>query len=479
MPSWFHWFELYYISEWILRLVVIFELPRRHSPTAASAWLLVIFFFPLPGLILYLLIGAKRPPKHKLEQHDRLRRALQRGRERFAHAFNAFRPKLSGESGELAKFVERLGDMPVFDGNHVELIADATQFIDRLVADMDAATHHVHLLLYIYEDDSVGRKINDALLRAVKRGVHCRMLLDALGSRKMLKSRRAELSHAGIEIQDALPIVSWRRFLGRVDWRNHRKIVVIDGHIAYTGSQNIVDPSYGHSDPALIWRDLVARLTGPAVLQLQAVLFGDWFMESGRMFEDREYFPLPQARGTIAVQALPSGPIYAPRNYQRLVLSALFHARQQVTITSPYFVPDEGLLQAIEIACRRGVELRLIVPKKSDQLLPGNAARAYFEDLLSWGVSIYRYTGGLLHAKSMTIDDQFCFFGSSNFDIRSFALNFEMDLVFYGSEKTDELRAHQQAYIEQSELLTLEEWQRRSTARRMLENVAKLFSPLL
>ena len=479
MPSWFHWFELYYLSDWIIRLIMICEVPRRHSPTAASAWLLVIFFFPWPGLLLYWLIGAKLPPKHKLEQHDRLRKALGKGRERFAHAFAAFSPELQQESGEVAAFVERLGDMPVFNGNHVELIAEAQQFIDRLVVDIDAATHHVHLLFYIYEDDRVGRRITDALLRAAKRGIHCRMLLDALGSRKMLKSRRQELSQAGIEIQDALPIVSWRRFLGRVDWRNHRKIVVIDGHIAYTGSQNIVDPSYGHSDPALIWRDLVARLTGPAVLQLQAILFGDWFMESGKMFDEKEYFPIPQVHGRIPVQALPSGPIYAPRNYQRLVLSALFQARRQVTITSPYFVPDEGLLQAIEIACRRGVELRLVMPKKSDQLLPGNAARAYFEDLLNWGVKIYRYTGGLLHAKSMSIDDQFCFFGSSNFDIRSFSLNFEMDLVFYGAEETDELRGHQQAYIEQSELLTIEKWQARPMARRMMENVAKLFSPLL
>ena len=436
------WFGLYYLSEWIIRLVMVFEVPRRRSPAAATAWLIVIFFFPWVGLVLYLLIGANRPPKHKLKQHGRLQKALQKGREQFAHSIKAFCPELDPDSADVAAFVELLGRMPVFGGNQVELIAEAERFIERLIADIDAATHHVHLLFYIYEDDAIGRRVNEALAKAVKRGVQCRLLLDALGSRKMLKRQSSELLQAGIEVHDTLPVVSFQRFLGRVDWRNHRKIVVIDGQIAYTGSQNIVDPSYGHSDPELVWRDLVARLTGPAVLQLQSIFLGDWFMETGKMLDDQKLFPMPRTDGSIPVQALPSGPIYAPQNYQRLVLSALFYARQQVTITTPYFVPDEALMQAIEIACRRGVDVRLIVPKKSDQFLSGNAARAYFEDLLTYGVKLYRYTGGLLHAKSMSIDKRFCFFGSSNFDIRSFALDFEVDLVFYGTEETRDLRAH-------------------------------------
>ena len=473
------WFELYFASEWLIRLVMLFEAPRRRSPAAATAWLTIVFFSPWVGLVLYLFIGANRPQKHKVEQYGRLQKALQKGKERFARQIKAFRPELDLDSEAVAAFVERLGGMPVFGGNQVELIAEAEQFIDRLVADIDAATHHVHLLFYIYEDDAIGRRVNDALARAVKRGVSCRLLLDALGSRKMLKRQSSQLLQAGIEVHDALPLLSWRRFLGRADWRNHRKIVVVDGRIAYTGSQNIVDPSYGHNDPALVWRDLVARLTGPAVIQLQAIFRGDWFMETGRMPDDPKFYPTPHTEGGIQVQALPSGPIHAPHNYKRLVLSALFYARRQVTITTPYFVPDSALMQAIEIACRRGVELRLVVPKKSDQFLPGNAARAYFEDLLRWGVKVYRYTGGLLHAKSMSIDERFCFFGSSNFDIRSFALDFEVDLVFYGAEETRELRAHQQAYIEQSELLTIEHWNTRSKMQHMIENVAKLFSPLL
>lgn len=473
------WFKLYYVSEWIIRLTMIFEVPHRRSPTAASAWLLVIFFFPWPGLLLYMLIGAKRPPKHKLEQHERLQKALGRGIEHFTPHLEALQPKLAQDSMAIETFVKRLGGMPAFDGNQVELISEAYRFIDRLCADIEAATHHVHLLFYIYADDAIGRRVNDALARAVTRGVACRLLLDAHGSRRILARQRATLRQAGVEIYDALPMMSWHRYLGRVDWRNHRKIVVIDGKIAYTGSQNIVDPSYGHHDPALIWRDLVARLTGPIVLQLQVIFFGDWFMETGKMFDEHHYFHLPHSTNGTPVQVLPSGPIYAPQNYQRLVLSALFCAQQQVTITTPYFVPDDGLLQAIEIACRRGVEVRLVVPKKSDQFLPGHAMLAYFEDLLRWGVKVYRYTGGLLHAKSMSIDNHFCFFGSSNFDIRSFALDFEVDLVFYGSEATQAVRAQQQTYIEHAERLMLEQWHTRSTGQRMLENVAKLFSPLL
>ncbi len=473
------WFEWYYLGEWMIRLAMVLEVPRRRSPAAATAWLTVIFFFPWIGLVLYLLIGANRPQKHRLEQHERLQKALQKGKEHFAQEITAFRPALEPGSANIAAFVEILGGMPISDGNQVELIAEADRFIRRLIADIDAAVQHVHLLFYIYENDEVGCRVNEALAKAIKRGVTCRLLLDAHGSRKMLAHQRDRLLQAGIEVHDALPVISLQRFLGRADWRNHRKIVVIDGQIAYTGSQNIVDPSYGHSDPELVWRDLVARLTGPAVLQLQTIFFGDWFMETGIMLDAEQSFPPPRAKGDIPVQALPSGPIYAPHNYQRLVLSALFHARQQVTITTPYFVPDDALMQAIEIACRRGVEVSLVVPKKSDQLLPGNAAKSYFEDLLTYGVRLYRFTGGLLHAKSMSIDERFCFFGSSNFDIRSFALDFEIDLVFYGTEQTQNLRAHQHAYIKQSELLTLEAWQNRSTTQRIGENIAKLFSPLL
>jgi len=458
---------------------MFFEVPRRRRPTAATSWLMVIFFFPWFGFILYLLIGANRPSQLKLELNRQRRQAFYERKERFAGYINAFRPKFDGEFQELSDFVEKLGGMPVQDGNKLELITKSERFIDRLIADINSAEHHVHLLFYIFEDDEIGRKVHEALSLAKKRGVTCRVLVDAVGSRKMLAKARSKLLKAGIKVYDALPLISWGRFLGRIDWRNHRKVAIVDGKIGYTGSQNLVHPSYGHSDPALIWRDLVVRVTGPAVLQLQSLFWGNWFMETGEMFNTTGCFPAPRAHGEIPVQVLQSGPIYAPRNYQRLVLSALYCARRQVTITTPYFVPGGGLLQAIEIARKRGVEVRLIVPKKSDQFLAGNAARSYFDELLKWGVKVYRFTGGLLHAKSMEIDGRFCFIGSSNFDIRSFRLDFELDLICYGTDATADLLKRQENYIGQSELLTQEQWSKRSAPRRMIENMAKLFSPLL
>ena len=474
----FSWTVVFIASEWVIRVVMLAVVVERHPPRSAMTWLLVIFFLPWPGLLLYLLIGENRLPQGRLLRRRALMQRLESVRDRYVHHRDGLAVELDDEFAATVTLAEKLGYMPIMHGNTADLLADTDDVINRLIADIDAAEHHVHLLFYIFEANETGERVEQALVRAVQRGVRCRLLVDAQGSRRFLKKRAKRLRAQGIELYAALPGGLLRVWVARIDLRNHRKIAVIDGWIGYTGSQNIVSAGYGHKD--LRWYDLMARMRGPVVLELQAVFVGDWLAESDELLDGPEIFPeLSALPGGIAIQALPSGPLFPVENYQRLVVAALYSARRQVTITTPYFVPDEGFLEAIETAALRGVNVELIVPLQSDQILVGNAAKAYYQQLMERGVRVLLFDQGLLHAKSMTVDGSLGFLGSSNFDIRSFALNFEINMIFYDGDAVQALYEHQDWFRCRSTELSLSEWRKRPVRQKVFQNVVKLMSPLL
>ncbi len=470
---------IYLVSEWLIRLLMLGVVIERHPPRTAMLWLLVIYFLPWPGLLLYVLIGENRLPHRRLVKRQALQKKLDALQQRHVPALPSARAVLSHDFLPAVKLAETLGKMPIMFGNQVELLADAHDVIEHLIEDIDAAKKHVHLLFYIFEMDTTGRRVFAALERAAERGVKCRLLVDDQGSRAFLRHHAAVLRSHQVEVYAALPVNLLRAAVARIDLRNHRKIAVIDSRVGYAGSQNIVDPGYGRK--GLQWYDLMVRLTGPVVLELQAVFIGDWYAESDQLLETDDIFPPvknPQGQGA-PVQVLPSGPLEAAESYQRLTVAAIYSARRHVLITTPYFVPDEVFLVAMETASLKGVEVELIVPEHSDQRVVGYAARGYFERLLKAGVVIHHYRKGVLHTKCMTIDDSLAFVGSSNFDIRSFALNFEINLIFYQPEFAAELYLQQQSYKADSKLITLSEWLNRPWYKRMLQNITRLLSPLL
>lgn len=472
------WSILFLLSEWVIRVVMLLIIvTRRREPSAAVAWLLVIFFEPWLGAVLYLLIGENRLPRRRISEHAQLLEELKTIRRRFENHPDMTRPALSPEQAMAVTLAEHLGYMPILGGNQVELMSRNEEVIERLIADIRAAEQHVHLLFYIYADDATGRRVAEALFAAAARGVRCRVLVDAVGSRTMFKRMAPAMRAQGIEVFRALPASLFRRRMARLDLRNHRKLAVIDGRVAYTGSQNLVNADYGRRD--LAWHDMMVRITGPVVLELQAVFVSDWYFETDEILDSQDIFPEPIRAGRVAAQTLPSGPSYPTENYQRMVVAALHAARRRVTITTPYFVPDEPFMQAMEVAVLRGVEVELVVPQRFDQILVGAATRAFYDDLLAAGVSVYLYQPGLVHAKTMSIDDAWAMIGTSNFDIRSFALNFEINMVFFGVEVAEQLRARQQEYIEQSVRLSAAQWQRRPRRQRMGQYIARLLAPLL
>ena len=467
----------YEIIEWGIRLVMLVLVPYHRKPVSAMAWLLIIFFLPIPGLILFLLIGDYRIPRRRIQRHRELLQAI-----KFARRDSAARPHIAGpevgkELSSTFALAKSLGDFPILGGNDFELLTETDEVIARIIADIDAAQRHVHMLFYIFAGDETGRRVADALARAVRRGVICRVLVDAVGSCGMLRTLRHKMTEEGILLRESMPVGLFRRRMARVDLRNHRKLVVIDGRLGYTGSQNIVNADYGHRGVA--YTDLMARLVGPTVLELQGVFLSDWYFETREILDDEDVYPTQALKGSGLVQTLPSGPNYPTDNYQRLLVAALYEAREHVVLTTPYFVPDEPFMQALEVAVRRGVKVDLIVPEHCHQILIGAASRAYYDDLIAVGVNVHLYKPGLLHSKTMSIDRALALIGTGNFDIRSFTLDFEVNLICYGREMTDKLRKVQGRYLRDSVPLDPVAWKQRPMIRRLVQNMAKLFSPVL
>lgn len=456
----------YLISEWAIRIVMLFFVPSRRTPQAAQAWLLLIFFLPLPGLILYAAIGRPRFPDWRTERFHRLAPFFRSVSEALAEAGSV------PDENEAAVLAARLGALPTTQGNRIEFLSDYDDSLDRLIADIDAARESVRIVTYIFADDDVGTRVIKALCEAASRGVVCHVLIDAFGSHRWSRRVLKKLNARGVEARKALPFRLVHRRT-RNDMRNHRKLAVIDGRIGYAGSQNIVSKTFR---PGVVNRELVARLTGPVVAEIDAVIVGDWFLESEQMLPAAS---VSKSDGDALLQLLPSGADYPLEGFETLLVWQLHKAERRVVVTTPYFVPDQDVLGAMRTAVARGVEVDLIVSTIADQKLVSLAQRSYFSDLLRAGVSIWRYRDLLLHAKNVSIDGNLAILGSSNVDLRSFQLNDEVSLLLYDRESVERLEMIQRTYIEDSDRLTGEQWQARSRAQKLLEGIARLVSPLL
>jgi cardiolipin synthase len=469
------WTTLYFASEWAIRLAMLVSVPQRRSPAAARAWLLFVFVLPWPGLLLYLTLGRPRLSHRRAERDEMVGEFLQaEGRVRLARY--AAGPEIPPQYDQAAALAQNLGRSPIVSGNRVEFLADYDGSIERLVADMDAATRHVHLLYYIFADDRTGSRVIDALARAAARGVDCRVLVDAFGSKRWLSNVLRKLKGAEVDAAPVSPTGLLRRDRDRIDLRNHRKIAVIDGRVAYVGSQNVVDKDF---KPGIVYAELVARVSGPVVLELQALFLADYVKETQKKPGGEGLFPETAPAGSTAAHVLPSGPGFFHENIQRYLVTLVHSARRRIVVSTPYFVPDQGVLQAMQTAVARGVEVRLIVSRKADQWLVGWAQRSYYQELLEAGVRIFEYRPGLLHAKYATFDDDLALVGSANLDIRSFQLNAEVVLTLYDSAAAAELRDVQLKHLADCTELTQERWSQRPFRQRFMQNLARLVDSVL
>jgi cardiolipin synthase len=471
------------IGHWLIVVGLSFRVVMRRPPVGvALAWLAVVFSLPFAGALLYILFGEKRLGS---QRETRIRSGLADFRQRqqgLAARHSARSGELSVGAEPLARQAEAaLGLAPLRD-NDLELLQDFATFVDRLNRDIDAAQQSIHLCFYIWQEGGRVGDVIEALLRAARRGVHCRVLVDAVGSATFLRSGcLARLRDAGVELETALPTGLRRTLVARTDLRNHRKVIVIDGWIAYAGSQNMADPGHFRLQAGVgQWVDAIARIVGPAAASLEGLFRLDWNVEGGAPLPTESLPTIGQTLDSRAVvQVVPSGPEMQPETLHRLLLTAIYSARRELVITTPYFVPDDAIETALIAAAQRGVRVTLVIPARIDSVLVRHASAAYFDELLSAGVEIALFDGGLLHTKSLTIDGDISIFGSVNLDMRSLWLNFEISLLIFDRPFTASLRRLQADYLEHSKLLAEDTWRRSTTASRLLANACRLLAPLL
>lgn len=471
------------LLDWGLRLVMIgVILRRRFAPETSLAWLVIIMIEPKVGVLLYALVGSRRLGRRRVRLHRDVVVQSRAGKRMAAQILHVVRPDVDPAALPVVQQAEKYGGMPILGGNQVQLLHDTNDTIEQLVKAIDQAEHHAHLLFYIFRPDESGRKVADAMMRSARRGVRCRLLVDDVGSKHFLRNSLArEMRAAGVHLRTALPVQPIRRLLARMDIRNHRKIAIIDGRVAFTGSQNIVNADYGTKKVGM-WHDLMGVFQGPVVTQLQTVFLEDWAYETGEALDDEKHvLPEVVSMGRMAAQVMPAGPSHdqSSQTIERVLLAAFNSAQRRIIITTPYLIPNKSTVMALSMAVDRGVVVDVVAPARSDHPLVQAAARHFYDELLEAGVRIHLHGDGLLHAKTITVDDTLALLGSTNLDRRSFSLNFEANVLMYGPQIVSKLRFAQQTYLDAADQLKAGEWARRPASRRYAQAFAALFSPLL
>jgi len=465
-----------------IALIVRVLLRPHREPASRIAWVVVIMALPVAGIVAYILLGETSIGRHRIARmHTVLARlpdvADTPGMEaatvqadvppHYAHLFQA---------GKTVNGFEPVG------GNRAQLMQDSNATIERMVTDIDAARDHVHLLFYIWLPDNNGCKVVEALKRAAARGVTCRAMMDGLGSRSMIHSGHWQaMRKAGVHLAVALPIGNplLRPLKGRIDLRNHRKIVVIDNHITYCGSQNCADPEFLIKAKYAPWVDAVIRFEGPIARQNQSLFVGDWMAETDEEISQLLKQPVPPMPSGLMAQVIGTGPTIRHSAMPEMFELLIYTARRELVISTPYFVPDEAMQSALCASARRGVATTVIFPARNDSWIVGAASRSYYEDLLAAGVRIFEYEGGLLHTKSLALDGEITLIGSANMDRRSFELNYENNILFYDRSLTAEVRQRQESYIAQAKPITAEIVAHWDWKHRLGNNFIAMLGPVL
>jgi cardiolipin synthase len=481
--TWGWWFAAFLlVLDIIIRVTAIIVIPRNRRPTAAMAWLLAVFFIPFVGVFLFLVIGNPRLPRARRRKQDQINEYIAETSEHLH--FGTLRPNAPAWFGPIVQMNQRLGALPLSGDNGAHLISDYQESLDEMAEAIRTAKDYVHVEFYILQSDTATDNFFRALEEVSARGVEVRVLLDHWANRgkPRYKQTVARLNAMGADWHLMLPVQPLKGKMQRPDLRNHRKLLVVDGNIAFLGSQNITDSTYNlkkNIKRGLHWVDLMVRLDGPVVLSVNAIFVADWYSETDTVLEGIDIAHANIGSGDLDCQVVPSGPGFEVENNLRLFLGLLYAAKKKIMIVSPYFVPDEALLLAVTAAVDRGVQVELFVSEEGDQAMVYHAQRSYYEVLLKAGVRIWMYRMPyILHTKTLTIDDEVAVIGSSNMDMRSFGLNLEVSMLVRGEEFVSEMREVEDKYRSLSRELTLEEWMQQPLRSTVLDNLARLTSAL-
>lgn len=465
----------------VLMLVIVpWVLAIKKEAISAIAWCLLVIFVPIFGAVFFILFGYQsvhRPLKRKRRHRQSFRVRNPAGRHP-VHS-EAERAEDADDTWEgMGRLARRLDAYPVTAGNRLTFYHEGKPAFDDMLAAIRAAEHHVHVQFFIFQYDTLGRQFLDLLTEKAKQGVEVRLLYDAMGSRRIGWWRLRKLRRAGGRHEAFLPLSLLRRRI-QVNLRNHRKILVVDGKVAFTGGLNIGDEYLGKNKRLGHWRDTSLKVEGPAVESLQRIFIEDWDFAAGESLEGGAYFRAAPDAGEDTVQVIQSGPDQEVKAIRETYLAAIFKARKRLWITSPYYVPDQGLRDALCLSGLTGIDVRLILPYRADHTMVHYASLYYLRDILDAGVKVYLYTNGFVHSKVWLADGQWASVGTANLDNRSLLLNFEVNCLIYSPRAVAELEEQFKQDIKDSIRLDPKVFAKRPVTSKLAENFFRLFSPVL
>lgn len=468
-----HWILIVYIAFLLVLIYTIIVDYDDKNPVKTICWILVVIFLPLLGILAYYIVGrnvSKKRSKFRAWREEFNRQRL------ISSQTGQTEPIHHEHYKELKSLILNLEQSPVFSGNKVSVYPGGKSKFCSLFEDIDCAESHIHIFYYAIGDDHIGNEFKEKIINKVNQGVKVRLLYDGLGCNKTNRKYFKQMLEAGVEVRTFLPL-SFPRFLRSVNYRNHKKIVIIDGRIAYTGGINVKD-EYINGLPWGIWNDIHFKVEGSGASGLQSVFLADWYYASGEYLSSSEYYPTAEVFGEIPIQIVNAEPLGMHSNIMEAMFTAISRAKRYVYIETPYFIPTEGLLVSIQTVAMSGIDVRLVMPKKSDNAFVQYASNSYVEKLLRNKVRVYQYLKGFTHSKLIVIDDELVVAGSANMDIRSLELLFETNLFIYDKEVSKTVKSIYQTDMDNSEELNLHDWLHRSHTVKFREACFRLFSPV-
>lgn len=472
----------YILYTLIVAAIIFLVITDDKSPIKSLAWVMVLVFIPVAGIVLYLVFGQNYRKK-KIFSRKGLEDFRQLEKMRFQQLEYLESPHITKDKAaykkqHIMKLLLNNSKSILSANNRVDILNSGQEKFDALIQDLKAARHHIHLEYYIFDDDEIGRKIAGILMEKAKEGVKVRLIMDHVGSWHFKRSYLKRLRENGVEAELFMK-VRFPLLTSKINYRNHRKIVVVDGKIGYVGGINIAD-RYIHGTEALgSWRDIHLRLRGDAIHSLQTVFLTDWYFITRQLPGEDVYFPKTKQNGDGIVQIVSSGPDSNWAGIMHTYFSAIATARKHIYITTPYLLPNSSILTALKTAALAGVDVRIIIPRKSDAFIVHYASLSYIRELLIAGIKVYFYKEGFIHSKMTVVDGILSSVGTANMDYRSFSLNFEVNALIYNKDTATDLTAIFKEDLNNSQKILLEQWEQRSRWEILRSSIARLFSPLL
>jgi len=455
---------------------------KRINPTKTLSYIIVLLVFPFFGLIIYYFFGQEYRKNKIFNRKNILNDSIVKKVNKDIHVnkkeLDILEEKTLDEKIRLVHLMQRSDKAPLTLSNNVEVIKNGEAKFKQLFEDLRSAKNHIHAEYYILKDDKIGTEFLDILCEKAKEGVEVRLSFDDVGSKISSKAKR-KLKNSGVQFYAFMPVL-FPKFTGKMNYRNHRKIVVIDGEIGYLGGINISDTYVNYKGDKTYWRDTHLRVKGEAVFTIQLQFLTNWnFVSEDRISINESYFKACQVEEKLPVQIAASGPDTDWSNIMEAIFFAITTAEEYVYITTPYFIPNDQIITALQVASKSGVDVRLLIPDESDSWTAKYATNSYLQQLFNANIKVYRYTKGFVHAKTMVVDNVFSTVGTSNMDYRSFNINFEINALIYDTKTSETIKSLFLEDLENAVLMDSANWHKRSDFDKLKESYARLWAPLL